>query len=302
MAGINTLLSTLPPAGMIAGASGAAGNVAPEPQASGLSSVGVKGDSFEQGQWWKNRSQSADGEPSGQWREKAALKAYGAQSQNGLDKSGGDDPSVDASNVPEDESAEGKSTVSGDKETAPNGEALSREEQQVVARLRTRDVEVRAHEQAHLAAAGGYARGGASFQYQRGPDGQKYAVGGEVPIDVAKDSDPEKTIQKMNIVSRAALAPANPSGQDRRIAAMAASNISEAQRELATIRQEDEAARREGMAQQMDSAVNGRAGAAASEVDDAGSVSGGMHISMRRYGEGAANVGGSNQHGIDRVV
>jgi hypothetical protein len=61
-------------------------------------------------------------------------------------------------------------------ERAGNRE-LSEEEQEVVAELKKRDREVREHEQAHLASAGQYARGGAQFEYQTGPDGHRYAVG-----------------------------------------------------------------------------------------------------------------------------
>ena len=31
---------------------------------------------------------------------------------------------------------------------------------------------------AHLSAAGAYAHGGASYEYELGPDGKRYAVGG----------------------------------------------------------------------------------------------------------------------------
>ena len=54
-----------------------------------------------------------------------------------------------------------------------------------VAALASTDRKVRSHEAAHLAAAGGLAQGGASFSTVRGPDGQMYAVGGEVGIDVS---------------------------------------------------------------------------------------------------------------------
>ncbi|NOQ47505.1 MAG: catalase, partial [Desulfobulbaceae bacterium] len=97
--------------------------------------------------------------------------------------------------------------------------------------LKQRDREVRAHEQAHLANAGQYA-GGPSYSYQQGPDGKRYAVGGEVPIDVSKKRTPEQTIQKMRTVRRAALAPANPSSADRSIAASASRKEAEARREL----------------------------------------------------------------------
>ncbi len=109
---------------------------------------------------------------------------------------------------------------------------LSREELRQIQKLQTRDTEVRSHEQAHLAAAGQYAAGGASFSYTTGPDGKRYASGGEVPIDVGREKTPEATIQKMRTVKRAALAPANPSATDRQIAAQAAMTEGEALREL----------------------------------------------------------------------
>lgn len=110
---------------------------------------------------------------------------------------------------------------------------LTESERREIAALEKRDREVRAHEQAHLAAAGGYARGGAQFEYEIGPDGKRYAVGGEVPIDVSKvPDDPEATLRKAQTVRRAALAPENPSGADRAIAARAASMAAEAHRDL----------------------------------------------------------------------
>jgi len=97
---------------------------------------------------------------------------------------------------------------------------LSDEEAKLVEQLKTIDQKVRAHEQAHLAAGGNLVRGGANFQYQKGPDGKQYAVGGEVQIDASPiPDDPEKTIQKMQQVRRAALAPSDPSPQDRKVAA-----------------------------------------------------------------------------------
>lgn len=96
-------------------------------------------------------------------------------------------------------------------------------------KLKQRDREVRAHELAHLAAAGQYAKGGANFTYKQGPDGQRYAVGGEVSIDTsAIPGDPEATIRKLQAVQRAALAPAEPSGQDHSVAAQAVSGLAQA--------------------------------------------------------------------------
>ncbi len=98
--------------------------------------------------------------------------------------------------------------------------------------LRARDREVRAHEAAHQAAAGRFA-GPVRYEFQRGPDGQRYAVGGEVQIDTAPvPGDPEATIDKMETVRAAALAPANPSAQDRAVAAQASQELVRARAEL----------------------------------------------------------------------
>lgn len=117
--------------------------------------------------------------------------------------------------------------------------SLDRQEMQELQKLTKRDAEVRIHEQAHLSAAGQFARGGASFTYQRGPDGVSYAVGGEVGIDVGKEATPEATIAKMRIIKRAALAPADPSAADRSIAAQAAVKESQARQEVLSRLQED---------------------------------------------------------------
>jgi len=120
-----------------------------------------------------------------------------------------------------------------------NRNDLSDSEKDLVRRLEKRDQEVRRHEQAHLSSAGGYAKGGARYDYQRGPDGKNYAVGGEVTLDVSKiPNDPEATIAKMEIVKKAALAPAEPSSKDRTIARNASRAIQKARTELRTKGQE----------------------------------------------------------------
>ena len=109
---------------------------------------------------------------------------------------------------------------------------LSPEAEQQVQKLRERDREVRAHEQAHIAAGGQYVSGGASFSYQTGPDGRQYAVGGSVRIDTSPvPGDPEATEEKARVVRRAALAPANPSATDQGVAAKAAAMESRARTE-----------------------------------------------------------------------
>ncbi len=101
-------------------------------------------------------------------------------------------------------------------------EALSNKERQRILELQRTDREVRAHEQAHLAKAGPYAAGGMTFTYAQGPDGKRYAIGGEVPINMSEEATPEETAIKMQTIQRAALAPVNPSAADRMIATQAA--------------------------------------------------------------------------------
>ena len=116
---------------------------------------------------------------------------------------------------------------------APNGQELSESELQLVRELASRDREVRAHEQAHLAAAGGYAKGGPTYTYQTGPDGIRYAIGGEVSIDTSPvPGNPRATLAKAQAIQAAANAPAEPSGQDRAVAAAAAQMAARAQAEL----------------------------------------------------------------------
>ena len=122
-------------------------------------------------------------------------------------------------------------------------EELSEAERLQVSELKQRDAEVKAHEAAHLGAAGGLARGGASYEYQKGPDGQNYAVGGEVSIDSAPvEGNPNATITKSQQIRSAALAPANPSAQDHKVAAKASQMEAEARSELARIENEQDSA------------------------------------------------------------
>lgn len=118
--------------------------------------------------------------------------------------------------------------------------ALSPEQLKEVEKLKARDREVRAHEMAHLAAAGGLATSGASFSYQRGPDGVSYAVGGEVKIDTSSGSNPEETLRKAQIIRAAALAPAEPSGQDRAVAAKASQMEAQARAEQAAVERDEQ--------------------------------------------------------------
>ena len=109
---------------------------------------------------------------------------------------------------------------------------LSDKAKAIVRSLQARDQQVRAHEQAHLASSGGLATSGASYTYQKGPDGVSYAIGGEVSIDISTGRTPEETIARAITIRAAALAPADPSGQDRAVAAAASQLEQQARGEL----------------------------------------------------------------------
>lgn len=110
---------------------------------------------------------------------------------------------------------------------------LSPAERRQVDELRAIDRRVRTHEMAHLSAGSGVVTGGPSFGYQRGPDGLNYAVSGEVPIDASPGRTPEETIARAQAIRSAALAPADPSPQDRAVAARASQMEATARAELA---------------------------------------------------------------------
>ncbi len=129
------------------------------------------------------------------------------------------------------------------KSTSTLGQAsqLTPQEQQQVQELKQIDRKVRAHEQAHMAAGADLVRGGPSFSYTTGPDNQRYAVGGEVSIDTSPGRTPEETIPKAQHIRATALAPVDPSAQDRSVAAQASQMEGEARIELAVKRQEESA-------------------------------------------------------------
>jgi hypothetical protein len=108
---------------------------------------------------------------------------------------------------------------------------LSEDEQRMVDELRLSDQRVRAHEQAH-AAAGAY---NVRYDYQTGPDGKQYAVGGSANIDInVSSSDPDGKIQEASKMRAAALAPSDPSSEDMAVAAKASRIEMEAHAEKAT--------------------------------------------------------------------
>lgn len=145
---------------------------------------------------------------------------------------------------PPDQEAESPRGRAGNEEPSASQRQREEQESRQIQNLAARDREVRSHEQAHAAVGGRYA-GPPSFTYTRGPDGQAYATSGEVSIDVSPiPNDPEATLRKMELVQRAALAPAEPSAQDLRVAAQAQALAAQARAELNQLQREQQAAER----------------------------------------------------------
>lgn len=119
------------------------------------------------------------------------------------------------------------------------------DDRQLLQELASRDREVRAHEAAH-AAVGGQFAGAPRFTFQRGPDGVNYAVGGEVSISLpSSGGDPAATLRAAEQIRQAALAPADPSATDQRIAAQAARVAIEARSDIVAQKAQAQNAQRE---------------------------------------------------------
>ncbi|MGL4888980.1 MAG: putative metalloprotease CJM1_0395 family protein [Aeromonas veronii] len=118
------------------------------------------------------------------------------------------------------------------KQQDPKQQEQQQRQEQQVQDLVERDKEVRTHEQAHQSAGGEYASS-PTYQFTQGPDGKRYATGGEVQIDTSVvPGDPAATIAKMQQIRSAALAPAEPSAQDLAVARGAAASEAKARKEL----------------------------------------------------------------------
>lgn len=126
----------------------------------------------------------------------------------------------------------------GEQTQMVNGVELSQKEVAQVRELQSIDRNAKAHEAAHQAAGGGLA-GAASFTYTRGPDNQMYATAGEVPVSMQKGNTPEETIANARQIAAAAMAPADPSPQDYKVAANAAKMEFEARAEAMKLKAEE---------------------------------------------------------------
>ncbi len=188
------------------------------------------------------------------------------------------------------------SSFTGRSTSAAGGNSeLSEEDLRIVAELQKRDREVRAHEMAHVAAGGGLVQGGASYTWETGPDGRRYAVGGEVQIDVSPGRTPEETLSKAQQITAAALAPADPSTQDRQIAAQANAMALDAQREIA-MQQQGEGSGTSGVSSASGaSSTNGTSDTSGANTSGVSSTSG--INSTSGAGDTSAAASANNQEG-----
>lgn len=109
---------------------------------------------------------------------------------------------------------------------------------QEVRQLQMTEQEVIKHEQAHKS-VGGSLTGPVSYTYTEDPDDQRYINGGEVSINAKEGSTPEETLKILERVRAAALAPADPSPQDLRVAASASSQIQQVRSEISAVNYEE---------------------------------------------------------------
>lgn len=183
----------------------------------------------------RDENQRTPGERRGEVDQRVALEGRQQDGQQG------ETASDDGLEGDRDNEAQRQETQQRQRERQEQQQLL--EDQQRVRQLVERDSEVRSHEQAHTTSGGDLA-GAASFTYERGPDGNSYAVSGEVPISLGKVAgNPEQTLANAQQVQRAALAPTEPSSQDRRVASAAASIELEAQQDIVRLASEAQARR-----------------------------------------------------------
>jgi len=156
-------------------------------------------------------------------------------------------------------------------------QAQIRADQSIIQQLKLRDQEVRAHEQAHASVGGQYA-GTASFSYTKGPNGTLYATGGEVGISTSPVSgDPQATLAKARQVQAAALAPLNPSAQDRSVAARAGQMAADAMANLASERTQSS---KEAATQYIDGKTDNRSAVAQSSEAKPAAANGGSNAGV----------------------
>ena len=177
-----------------------------------------------------------------------------------------------------------RSENSGDSSASKKSEAstvtqLTPEEERIVKELKRTDIRVREHEQAHITVGADLILGRANFSYETGPDNKRYAEAGEVSIDTSPGRTPEETIPKAQHIRETALAPVDPSAQDRRVAVQASVMEVDARGELAAQRNSEA---REAATETKPAADGGE-----------GRGSAGFYRGVQQASAGGSRVGGS---------
>ena len=92
----------------------------------------------------------------------------------------------------------------------------------VVEKFKKMDLKIRSHEQAH--ATIGHTTTPISYNYQQGPDGKMYVVGGSVRLDTSIPDDPKAAIDKLDQIKKAASGVEDQSSADIGISTQASLN------------------------------------------------------------------------------
>ena len=176
----------------------------------------------------QGQASSAESEVGSQKEKSKAGQASSNQSSQNSRETGQPAPTT----LPDNRFVEATGEDGQRKQQDPKQQEQQQRQEQQVQDLIERDQEVRTHEQAHQSAGGEYASS-PTYQFTQGPDGKRYATGGEVQIDTSVvPGDPAATIAKMQQIRAAALAPAEPSAQDLAVACSAAASEAKARKEL----------------------------------------------------------------------
>lgn len=140
----------------------------------------------------------------------------GARAQSEVAESAGDAAGGGVGEAPQDAaSSEATRPRPAEDRAAVQQDAAAQARQAEVARLRGQERDVRRH-QVFKAAVGGAYVSAASYQFDIGPDGHRYIVGGESPLDLSPvENNPRATIQKMQRVRAAATLGIRPTRADR---------------------------------------------------------------------------------------
>ncbi|MDN5089266.1 putative metalloprotease CJM1_0395 family protein [Aliarcobacter butzleri] len=94
--------------------------------------------------------------------------------------------------------------------------------QRVLNKFKNKDNEVKTHEQTH--ASGTTTTSAINYNYQVGPDGKLYAIGGSVRFDTSIPKDPQSAKVKMDQLQSASSSVSSLSGADASIAQTASLN------------------------------------------------------------------------------